>query len=435
MPRLTRVPNAPATLLGLANLRGSVIPVLSMARLLNLDHAAPTRMIILDVGELIGLAVDDASQALASQEARNVKKVDAARLVAHNVPTKLGRGSHGAGAGVLSPADDRSEVDTIALVVFAIGNQEFGMPLAAVEEVLRLPTEIVLMPDGDEVTLGSAALRGALLPLLSLRALLVLPGFGDSPRSRVLVTKIGPHRIGLVVEEMRSILQVPETAVDAVPQVLTRGTSEARIQAICRLDGGERLVSVLAVDQILRDDITARLLQGSAEEKVEMAHEESDAGSEQFLLFRIGDEEFGMPIGAVEEVAQLPGKLTRLPKAPAFVRGVLNLRGQVIPLIDQAQRFGVGATNAARRRVIVTRIGELRAGFIVDAVSEVMRVNAAALVAAPDFGNAETQVFERVANLGDEKRIVLIINPQELLDRAEQDLLRSLGKKGAKAAA
>jgi purine-binding chemotaxis protein CheW len=111
----------------------------------------------------------------------------------------------------------------------------------------------------------------------------------------------------------------------------------------------------------------------------------------------------------------------------------MNLRGQVIPVIDQAQRFGAGTSQSARRRVIVTRIGELQAGFIVDAVSEVVRVRASALRAAPDFGNEDTRVFERVANLADEQRIILIVNPRELLDRAEQDLLRSLGKKGAKA--
>jgi purine-binding chemotaxis protein CheW len=434
MPRISRVPNAPASLLGLANLRGSVIPVLSMARLLNLDAAAPTRIIVIDVGERVGLAVDDARQALASDDVRGAKEIDAAELVARNMPAKVERRSRGTGTGVLSPDEHTDEIDTIALLAFAIGNQEFAMPLAVVEEVLRLPQDIAVMPDADDVVVGSAAVRGAVLPLLSLRALLALPAVDDSPRIRVLVVRIGSHRVGLLVDEMRSILRIPETMVDAIPQVLSRGQAEARIQAICRLDEGERLVSILAADQLLRDDITARLLQDDAREHDQMAQDESDTVTEQFLLFRIGDEEFGMPIGAVDEVAQLPAKLTPLPKAPAFVLGVMNLRGQVIPVIDQAQRFGADASQASRRRVIVTKIGELQAGFLVDAVSEVVRVTADALRTAPDFGNEETRVFERVANLGDEQRIILIVNPRELLDRAEQDLLRRLGKKGTKAA-
>jgi purine-binding chemotaxis protein CheW len=276
---------------------------------------------------------------------------------------------------------------------------------------------------------GSMAVRGALLPLLSLRALLALPGADDDPRARVLVVRVGANRVGLVVGAMRSILRVAEDDVDAVPQVLARGGAEARIQAICRLEDGKRLVSVLAADQLLRDDITARLFQGAGEQ--DMGETAAEQVFEQFLLFRIGEEEFGLPIGAVEEVALLPAKLTRLPKAPAFVQGVMNLRGQVIPVIDQSERFGAGAASGRKRRVVIVRIGDLSAGFVVDAVSDVLRVETSALRPAPDLGNEETRVFDRVANLAGEERIVLIVSPRELLDRAEQDLLRSIAGKGA----
>lgn len=432
MPKIARVPHAPAALLGLANLRGTVISVVSMARLLNLEPGVPTRLIIVELGERLGLAVDDASQMLASSQADAATVIDLADLIAKSMPARQSRRARGAGASVASPDEREDDFETIALVAFAIGNQEFAMPLASVEEVLQLPADIAVMPDADDVIVGTAAVRGSILPLLSLRALLALPLRGEKTRARVLVVRIGAQRVGLVVDEMRAILRVPETLIDPVPQVLSRGQAEARIQAICRIDGGERLVSVLSADQLLRDDITARLLNGSAAEHDTMAQDRSDAATEQFLLFRVGQEEFGLPVGAVEEVAQLPSKLTPLPKAPAFVLGLMNLRGRVIPVIDQAQRFGAGKSQAARRRVIVTRIGELHAGFIVDAVSEVVRVEASALRAAPDFGNEDTRVFERVANLADEQRIVLIVNPRELLDRAEQDLIRAIGKKRAK---
>ncbi|WP_254514743.1 chemotaxis protein CheW [Novosphingobium sp. G106] len=433
MPPITRVPHAPAALLGLANLRGTVISILSMAQLLRRAPGIPTRIIVIDASERLGLAVDEASQVLTTNQADSTIEIDIAELVAQNMPAQASRRLRGTGTGTVSSGERQDKTEAIALVAFAIGNQEFAMPLAAVEEVLRLPNDIALMPDADEVVIGSAAVRGAVLPLLSLRALLALPGLGESPRVRLLVVRIGSHRIGLLVDEMRSILRVSEAMIDAVPQVLSRGQAEARIQAICRLDDGERLISVLAADQLLRDDITARLLNGgSTAEHKSMVQDEGESASEQFLLFRIGEEEFGIPIAAVETVAQLPAKLTPLPKAPAFVLGVMNLRGQVIPVIDQAQRFGASASQSARRRIIVTRIGELEAGFIVDAVSEVVRVDAGALRPAPEFGNEETRVFERVANLAEEQRIILIVNPRELLDRAEQDLLRRLGKKGAK---
>ena len=59
----------------------------------------------------------------------------------------------------------------------------------------------------------------------------------------------------------------------------------------------------------------------------------------QFLVFRLGAEEFGLPIAAVDEVAAAPEKITRLPKTPKFLEGVVNLRGDVLPVIDQRRRF------------------------------------------------------------------------------------------------
>jgi purine-binding chemotaxis protein CheW len=112
----------------------------------------------------------------------------------------------------------------------------------------------------------------------------------------------------------------------------------------------------------------------------------------------------------------------------------MNLRGQVVPVIDQARRFRGAAAKGERRRVIVVRLGELQAGFVVEAVSEVLRVPLAALRAAPDLGGEETQVFDRVANLEDADRMVLIVSPQELLDRAERALLAGISGKNPAAA-
>jgi len=105
---------------------------------------------------------------------------------------------------------------------------------------------------------------------------------------------------------------------------------------------------------------------------------------------------------------------------------MMNLRGKVIPVIDQAQRFRGVAASGARVRIIVVRLGELQAGFLVDGVSEVLRIPAAALAPAPDLGGEETRLFDRIANLEEAGRIVLIVSPQQLLDRAEQAVLAAI---------
>ncbi|HWW55487.1 MAG TPA: chemotaxis protein CheW [Sphingopyxis sp.] len=430
MPRLSRVPHAPAGLLGLANVRGAVLPVLSLSHLLlDKDDDAISRLVVVDAGEPVGLAVSDVRQTRAG-DSHGATLIDIADMIARCIPL---RSKSGGIRGTAAVETDEAE-ETLPLVSFAIGSQFFALPLGAIDEVIRLPEGIAILPHADAVVVGSTAYRNATLPLLSLAALLALPDQGGGNRSRVLIVQMGSHRVGLVVDAMGAILRVAPTDIDPVPHVLTRGSAEARIQAICRLDDGARLVSVLSLEQLLRDDITQRLLQSGTGEDETMDGSADARSSEQFLLFRVGEEEFGLPVEAVEEVAALPPKLTRLPKAPVFVQGVMNLRGEVIPVIDQAHRFHGTAATGTKRRIVVVRIGALKAGFLVDAVSEILRVDSEALREAPDLGAEGTRVFDRVANLEDEDKLILIVSPRELLDRAEQDFVRDLREKGASAA-
>ena len=104
------------------------------------------------------------------------------------------------------------------------------------------------------------------------------------------------------------------------------------------------------------------------------------------MVFRLGDDEFGLPIEAVDEVARVPDQITRLPKAPKFLEGVVNLRGDVLPVVDQRRRFDMPALEEqGGRRLVVVRTERHRAGLIVDSVSEVLRCSASAIEPAPDL--------------------------------------------------
>ena len=70
---------------------------------------------------------------------------------------------------------------------------------------------------------------------------------------------------------------------------------------------------------------------------------------EQFIIFRLGDQEYGLPIAAVDEIARPPDQITRLPKAPAFIDGVMNLRGSVVPIVDLRRRFELASRNRDER--------------------------------------------------------------------------------------
>ena len=154
-----------------------------------------------------------------------------------------------------------------------------------------------------------------------------------------------------------------------------------------------------------------------------------------FLVFRLGDDEFGLPIDAVVEVAQVPAQVTRVPKTPKFLEGVVNLRGEVLPVVDQRRRFDMPALEKAEtRRLVVVKTERHRAGIIVDSVSDVLRTQRAAVAPPPELTDEKTaRLIHGVINLEKADRIVLLLDPTELLTRAERVLLDTFQSQSKKA--
>jgi purine-binding chemotaxis protein CheW len=417
-------------LVGLGNLRGTILSVVSLAALMERKGGADgQRVIVLGGADGVGLLVDDVSALISDEQTRGsgriARKIDVPGLLARNFVAPQAR-SHRVAQGQAVVDTSASAVSQLILLGFTIGEQLFALPVDQIDEVIRLPDSIALLPQSDDAVVGTAGHRGALLPILSLRHLLMLPGTDRDVVPRIVIARIGRHRVGLIVDAVNTIARVDEGAVDLIPAVLARGAGEARIKAICRLDGGRRLISVLDAGQLLRDDIIAQLAEAQSEEQIMVEADTAAADSEQFLIFRIGEDMFGLPVTAVSEVVRMPESLGTLPRAPAFIEGIMNLRGQAIPVIDQRRRFDAPADANIRRRVIIVSLADMQAGFVVDGVSDVVRVRRDSLQPAPDLGDGAVRIFDRVAMIGAEQRMILLVEPRELLDRAERDLLDAM---------
>jgi purine-binding chemotaxis protein CheW len=435
---VTRVPHAPAGLLGLTNLRGGVLPVISFAHLLGRDEppaTAASRIVVTDGASPVGLLVDCIASLGRDANARTVEpKV----LITRTFGAMVRRAPPSAPRLVEGDARSGAETQILSLVAFVLAGQEYAVPLDKVATVTRLPDEVTALPRAGEALLGVIPFRGGLLPLVSPHALLGLPADSSGRgRARIVVMMVGAALLGLVVDRITALLHVEASAVDPVPPVFARGPGVARLDAILRLDDGRRLVSVLSPVRMLDDETTARLLAEATPtdakgEACSMAVEHEADGVERFVVFRLGDEHYGVPIAAVDEVARRPQQLTRVPRAPAYLEGVMNLRGHVIPVLDARRRFGASGTEGSRgRRIVVLTIEGLRAGFAVDAVTEILTVAPAEIAAAPDLTSEGAAVFDRIATVERGGRMVLLIHPKMLLNAAERDLLAALAARAA----
>ena len=142
----------------------------------------------------------------------------------------------------------------------------------------------------------------------------------------------------------------------------------------------------------------------------------------QYLTFWLGTEMFGMDIRTVSEIIQCQPMAT-IPLMPSFVRGVINLRGKVVPVIDLHARFGRPAAELGKKSCVVVfdriRDGErTELGLLVDAVSEVIKIAPADIEPPPDFGTAVRRDFVRGMGKA-AKGFVIILEPDRALDVVE----------------
>jgi purine-binding chemotaxis protein CheW len=141
---------------------------------------------------------------------------------------------------------------------------------------------------------------------------------------------------------------------------------------------------------------------------------------EQFVVFRLMNEEYGVPIDSVQEIVRVPDELTRVPRTSDLIEGVINLRGVVLPVVDQRRRFGLPSMDRNdRQRIMVFTIRGVRTGFIVDSVSEVMRISASLIGASPPLSEEQQRLIRRVANIEKQKRIIQLLDVDQLLDAKE----------------
>lgn len=435
-PRLTRVPHGPPGLVGVCNLRGAVLPVLSLARLMDEEAGDEGRVVVLDHQGPLGVLVDAVLKLQGEDTGAASRRVDLAGLLETRfrrpVAPALATRSH---AGARPEVGEARQVERV-LVSFLVQGQTFALPLAAVVEILRLPAEIARVPRGDRALLGLVEIRDRSLPIVSLAALL---GFADGevdPRGgRILVVDRDGARIGLVADAIDSVLRLPEAAIDPVPPILQRGGGEAKLDSIGRPGGGRALVSILSVPRLFADAAAAATAAAVKQERTTMVDEVTAGRQEQFVVFDLGGERYGLPIAAVDEVLRLPEQVTRVPNGPRFVSGIINLRGRPVPIIDQRERFGAPAADAAARpRVVIVSFGGLQAGFVVDAVSEILSVASDEIALAPSFSSERSAVFDRVARTGADGRLILLVDPQELLSRAERDAVADIAARQTVAA-
>ena len=154
-----------------------------------------------------------------------------------------------------------------------------------------------------------------------------------------------------------------------------------------------------------------------------------EVGSEkeiQLVSFFLGDEEYGVDIMKVQEIIKMQ-EITEVPQVPAFVEGVINLRGNVIPVIDLRKRFGLPEVeNTKDTRIIVVEIGDTVVGIVVDGVSEVLRIKESLIDPPPKMiAGIGREYLKGIGRLGE--RLLILLDLDKVLTADEKEVIKQVG--------
>ncbi|HBU84986.1 MULTISPECIES: chemotaxis protein CheW [Paenibacillus] len=144
------------------------------------------------------------------------------------------------------------------------------------------------------------------------------------------------------------------------------------------------------------------------------------------IVFKLGSEEYGIEVDKVQTIERMM-PITRVPKTFSFVKGVINLRGVVIPVIDLRGRFSLPETEYTdQTRIVIVGVDDMQVGFIVDSANDVIDIKRDAIDSPPEVvGGVKARYLRGVAKLED-TRLLIMLNLNEVLNKSEIVQLESI---------
>jgi purine-binding chemotaxis protein CheW len=228
---------------------------------------------------------------------------------------------------------------------------------------------------------------------------------------------------------VNEVLNISKKLVDPPPQITSSGLE---LSGIAKLNDGSRLIMLLDIANLMRDQ-KLREMQDHSAQASQIAEsaarkQSGSAGQEselQLVTFMLGGEEYGVPISQIQEIDRL-SKITKVPKAARFVEGVTNLRGEVIPVLDTRKRFDLEVQAADdRTRIIIVELGGVKTGLVVDSVREVLSLSKKDIAPPPEaiHSGVDQRFISGIGKVDSGKRMIVLLDVEKILSKDEQSKL------------
>lgn len=458
--KIIKMPLAPNFLLGVFNLRGLIIPIINLKALLNFeqhDVSLSEKVAIVDhEGAKIGLLFDSTSEIIranhndlhefsyASENSHKVicgaikldsgsrilQVIDPFALVAiENIPQIIDQQNR----SNLLARENYRHANRKKCISFIIDELVMGFEISGIHEIIKVP-EIQHSAISNELCLGMVNLRGRTVPVIDFAALLGTKGKNEKQLEdkRIIVLRIEQMFFGLLVDSVQSINTYLSDNVMPIP--LLSNTRSKIFTGCISLEGiGE--VILLNDQEILSNQEIVAITHGHNK----IYHSEVDEKSDRkrhlkrqsYISFKL-DHLFGVSIKEIREIINYSDDIVAAPGMPLFVKGILNLRGKLITIIDTRSLYVMNESNLKdeNSKILIFESADERFGLIVDSIESIVTVDDDKKMKVPSlmvqkvqnqFGNdiKEIVTFQQDE---DKEGVLIILNMGPVTSRIKQSV-------------
>jgi purine-binding chemotaxis protein CheW len=239
----------------------------------------------------------------------------------------------------------------------------------------------------------------------------------------LIVVQAHGSLLALLVDKVREVLKMPQRQIDPPPAHLSE-TRQVELSGIAKLDNGKRLILLLDANRLVKDQELEKLGVATGEtadagQKHQIGGRSAALDEQQFVTFRLGDGEYGVPISKIQEIDR-SSKMTRVPRTADYMDGITNLRGEVVPVINARKRFQLPQKEADERtRVIIMEVEGVKTGLLVDSVREVLNLASKDIAPPPTSLSAtiDRQYICGIGKVNGDKRMIVLLDVEKILQR------------------
>lgn len=451
--KISAVPMAPPYLFGLFNLRGAVIPIVDVSKILNLptDPLEKNKKIaIIHSKEVrIGLLFDSTSEILSVDESnisifdlkednkkiilgalklnggdRIVEIIDPEALVkVENIPHVLEKTSN-------TLKEVHKKTKRQQCITFCSQESKFAFNISAISEIIRVPV-VQSKASGPDYGLGVVNIRGMVIPLINFCQFLKVADepSSDKEKQRIIIMKQDKIHFGFLVDSVDSIVSYYEEEILPIPLF-----KQQKMEIFKGLLSHDTNGDLLFLDdsKILTHDEIKQITHGwssiyGQESGIEESKKKKAGVRVPFLSFKL-EHLFSSNLREVDEIAVVPNDIMKPPGYPDFVTGVLKMRGDVITVINLRKFYGLkDFQDTASSRVLIVKGKNSKLGLLVDSVEAIENVDESNKLKIPTIvatsSNKELQAaikeIVEMTDVSGQKKTFMIMDVTALVDKIE----------------